>query len=58
MTVTDVASASTTTIQNSNIPRFPAPKNIVGAPSSRTRSARWAIPTWAVSPNPSARARV
>src|SRR5213082_666835 len=57
-TVTEVANASTTTIQNSNAPRFPAPRNSVGAPSSSTRSARWAIPTLAVRPSPSARARV
>src|SRR5207248_639990 len=35
-TVTAVAAASTTTIQNSNAPRFPAPRNMVGAPSSST----------------------
>src|SRR5438445_5037327 len=43
-TVTAVASASTTTIQNNNAPRFPAPRNRVGAPSSSTRSARCAMP--------------
>src|SRR2546423_4044640 len=57
-TVTEVASASTTTIQNNNAPRFPAPRNRVGAPSSSTRSARCAMPTWTLSPSPSARARV
>ena len=47
-----------TTIQNNNAPRLPAPKNIVGAPSRMTRSARCAIPTRQVRPRPSARARV
>src|SRR5881409_2310875 len=47
-----------TTIQKNNTPWFPAPKNIVGAPSRSTRSARCAMPTFAVSPRPSARARV
>src|SRR2546430_2732509 len=44
--------------QNSNAPWFPAPKNTVGTPNSSTRSARCAIPTLAVRPSPSARARV
>src|SRR5438105_9287764 len=57
-TVTVVASASTTTIQNNNAPRFPAPRNRVGAPSRSTRSARCAIPTLTLRPSPSARARV
>src|SRR5205807_2496841 len=46
------------TIQNDNAPRFPAPRNRVGAPSSSTRSARCAMPTLTLNPSPSARARV
>ena len=45
------------TIQNNNIPLRPGPNSRAGAPSSRIRSARGAMPTLHSSPSPSARAR-
>ena len=53
--ITDV-SAKTATTPNSKNPFGPAPKNNIGTPSPRMRSARCAIPTLHSRPRPSARA--